>query len=381
MTIKYTEEEIKSIILDFDNGKGMSYKDLGEKYKRSPQGIRSKLQSMNITMNKRHNYTKDDIEFLKENYPYGNWDAICERFPNINKSAIQAQMSLLGIKQIDESSWTEEELSILRDNYVFGNVHNLCQLLPNRTYKAITTKAKRMGLHTRELWTDDEKKLLLDVYSDIPLDEVVKLFPNKNRNSIIHQAIRLKITSYDKNIWTPEEDVYIIDNWESQPDLIIAQNLNRTQKAIQARRLFLGIYRRDMDCPTYESLSKYIRGNIYKWKIDSMKSCNYRCIFTGKKDFEIHHLYNVCSILNDIIVENNFTVYDNFSDYPDEDLKCILNAFIKKQTEYPLGVCISKNIHILFHSLYGQYNNTPKQWYQFENDFRNGVYDEILKTA
>lgn len=286
MTIKYTEEEIKSIILDFDNGKGMSYKDLGEKYKRSPQGIRSKLQSMNITMNKRHNYTKDDIEFLKENYPYGNWDAICERFPNINKSAIQAQMSLLGIKQIDESSWTEEELSILRDNYVFGNVHNLCQLLPNRT-----------------------------------------------------------------------------------------------QKAIQARRLFLGIYRRDMDRPTYESLSKYIRGNIYKWKIDSMKSCNYRCIFTGKKDFEIHHLYNVCSILNDIIVENNFTVYDNFSDYPDEDLKCILNAFIKKQTEYPLGVCISKNIHILFHSLYGQYNNTPKQWYQFENDFRNGVYDEILKTA
>lgn len=127
------------------------------------------------------------------------------------------------------------------------------------------------------------------------------MFPNKNRNSIIKQAMNLNITSFDKNIWTFEDDQYIKNNWELQPDIIIAKNLHRTQKAVQARRLFLGIYRRDMDCLTYESLSKYIRGNIQKWKNDSMKNCNYACIFTGSKKFQIHHLYGVSNIIDDIM--------------------------------------------------------------------------------
>lgn len=41
-----------------------------------------------------------------------------------------------------------------------------------------------------------------------------------------------------------------------------------------------------------------------------------------------------------------------------------------------LGVCIDENIHKLFHSVYGQYCNTPEQWYQFEKDYKNGIYDE-----
>lgn len=112
-----------------------------------------------------------------------------------------------------------------------------------------------------------------------------------------------------------------------------------------------------------------------------MKECNYKCIFTGSKRFQIHHLYGVSNILNDIMTENNFPIYDNFSEYSDEELNEILNAFIIKQNKYPLGVCIEKDIHVLFHSLYGQYYNTPKQWYQFEKDFKAGIYDKLLKSA
>ena len=55
------------------------------------------------------------------------------------------------------------------------------------------------------------------------------------------------------------------------------------------------------------------------------------------------------------------------------------NLFINEQNKYPLGVCVSKDIHVLFHSLYGQYNNTPEQWYQFEKDYKNGLYDNYIK--
>ena len=378
---RYTQSEITNIITDYNNGQGLSCEELGQKYNRSPKAIASKLQSLHIYQTNRHKWSEEDILFLKQHYPRGDWHLIHEKFPNVNKASIHALMSKHGVKRINELAWTQEELDILKNNYSFGEIDKICTLLPNRTYKAITTKAKRIGLYTRELWSDEEKQLLTKVYEKIPLDEVVLLFPQKNRNSIIHQAMKLYLTSYDKNIWTLEEDNYIKNNWEIQPDLILAQNLNRTKRAVQARRLALGLYRRDMSNLTYESLSKYIRGHIQQWKNDSMKQCNYRCIFTGSKNFQIHHLYGVSNIVNDVMVKNNFPIYDNFSEYSVDELNIILNAFIVEQNQYPLGVCIEKDIHVLFHSLYGQYYNTPEQWYQFEKDFKAGIYDQLLKSA
>lgn len=56
----------------------------------------------------------------------------------------------------------------------------------------------------------------------------------------------------------------------------------------------------------------------------------------------------------------------------------ILDKFIEEQDSHPLGVCIDENIHRLFHCLYGQFCNTPEQWYQFEEDYRNGLYNEYM---
>lgn len=378
---KYTEYELNNIIQDYDNGNGLNLDELSKKYNRSKKGISEKLRVIQSKTCEKHKYTDDDILFLKDNYVYGNWEEIFKRFPNLTKQSIYQKMSKLGIKQINEKAWSSEEIEILKNNYTFGDIEKLCNLLPKRTYKAITTKAKRIGLYTRELWTNEEKQKLLQIYPTTPLDEVEKQFPSKNRNSIIHQAMKLNITSFDKNSWTSIEDEYIKNNWELQPDWLLSKKLNRTQKAIQARRLSLGIYRRNMEQTTYETIAKYIRGHIQKWKKESMENCNYQCIFTGSKNFQIHHLYGVSNIINDIVIENNFNIYDNFSDYSAEELNNILKAFLSRQDEYPLGVCVSKDIHVMFHSLYGQYYNTPEQWYRFEKDYTSGVYNEIIKLV
>jgi hypothetical protein len=154
--------------------------------------------------------------------------------------------------------------------------------------------------------------------------------------------------------------------------------LNRTQRCVQYQRNVLGLYRRDMKSNTYESLSKYIRGKIWNWKKQSMEDCDYKCVFTGSKDFQIHHLYNVSSILNDIFETYNIERKDDLTEYSNEELDNIVELFIIEQNKYPLGVCISKDIHVLFHSLYGQYRNTPEQWYQFEKDYRSGLYDNYI---
>lgn len=378
MAKRFTKTELDNIIKDYNYGNGLKPYQLAEKYNRGSSSIINKLKDLKIYKDTRYRFTDNDIEFLKEYYVCGDWENIFKRFPNVSKQSIHTKMSKLGIKMINELAWTKEEIKILKENYFSMNIENVCNLLPNRTYKAICTKATRLGLKTREFWSDEENEKLIKYYPNYPLNDILKYFPNRSRDSIIDHAKILNVTSYNYNPYTPEEDDYIMQNWELKPDIILGKDLGRTRQSIKVRRHHLKLYRRDMDCLTYESLSKYIRGNIQYWKNSSMKKCNYKCIFTGNKNFQIHHLFGVSNILDKIIKENNFNVYDSFSDFTEEELYKILDAFIIEQDKHPLGVCISKDIHILFHSLYGQYYNTPEQWYQFEKDFRAGIYNDIL---
>lgn len=68
-------------------------------------------------------------------------------------------------------------------------------------------------------------------------------------------------------------------------------------------------------------------------------------------------------------------------DYTDRELRDILDLFRIKQSEYPLGVCLTKEIHMLFHNKYGYGNNTEIQWNEFVTDFKNGKYNKELNVA
>jgi hypothetical protein len=382
MAKKFTKNELENIIKDYNNGNGLRPFELAQKYNRNSGTIIYKLKNLGIYKDLNYRFTNEDIDFLKINYPLGNWKVIFERLPKVSKQSIQTKMSKLGIKQNNESVWTVQEIEILKKYYI-DDIEKIQKLLPTRSYHSIHSKAQKLGIKNREFWTKEEKEKLIQLYPNYSVDEVLTYFPNRSRYSIIHEAKKLDLQSYDYNPYTKEEDDYIINNWELKPDIVMGKDLGRTQGSIKVRRHFLKLYRRNMDNLTYENLSKYIRGNIQSWKNKSMKNCDYKCIFTGSKDFQIHHLYGVSNLLNDIIKKYNFNIYENFNEYTEYELNDILEAFIVEQDKYPLGVCISKNIHVLFHSLYGQYYNIPEQWYQFERDFNAGIYNEIIlnKTA
>jgi hypothetical protein len=146
---------------------------------------------------------------------------------------------------------------------------------------------------------------------------------------------------------------------------------------VKWQREELGLYRRDMNNRTYTNLAKYLRGQNQKWKNDSMKNCDYKCVLTNSKNFEIHHLYGVSNMIEDIFIQNDIIYKESLSDYTDEELSFILDKFLEMQNKYPLGECIDKKLHVLFHSLYGQYYNTPEQWNRFKDDYLKGVYKNI----
>lgn len=291
----------------------------------------------------RYKYTNDDIEFLRNYYPKGDWDKIHERFPMLSDSSIHHKCNRLGI------------------NF-------------NSQYKVKFDSSIK-----RKSWTNEELDVLKKYYSTVPMNKLLLLLPDRNKNMITNAARRLNLLSYNHITlsWREDEIKYIIDNWKTKPDKIIAKELGRSFRAVKEKRRSLNLYRQDMESNSYPTLAKYLRGQNQKWKLESMEKSNYRCVLTGSKDFEIHHLYGVSNIISDIL--NRYEDYKDkpFDDYSEKDLSFILEKFLKEQDKYPLGECIYKKLHVLFHSLYGQYYNTPEQWEQFKKDYKEGIYKNI----
>ena len=376
--MKFTQEELDNIINDYNNG--MTPKEMSIKYNRNSGTIIGKLQNLGIYKNTKYRFTKEDIEFLKEYYPLGDYDAIFKRFPNATTQSIQAYCSKHKITAdyYNDKKWTDKELGILEKYYYEKSLKELADMMNNKhTTDAIQSKAlKYFGYSKDRTWTNDELNILYTYYPIESVDEVCKRLQNRTRDSIIGKANILNIKSYFylNTFWSEEDSKILEENWEIMSDGELAKLLNKNIRSIKSRRCFLGLNRiGNHESLSYESLQKYIRGNIGKWKSDSIKQCNYKCVLTGSKDFEIHHIYSFSFILNETIEENNIILKDGFSDYTEEELSFIVQKFIEKQNEYPLGVCIRKDIHSLFHKEYGK-SVIPEMWYRFEKDYKEGKY-------
>lgn len=366
MAKRFSEEEINGIINDYNNG--MSLKDLGRKYDRNDAVILSKLKSLNIYKNKTSRWTKEEIILLKEVYNNSNWDYILSLFPRHNKESIIHKASDLKIKK-ENYFWNDEDIALLKTYY--NEEMRLKEIAEKFNYRfseeAIATKANKLQLKKVYKWTNKEINILKENFSQCTFEELQKLLPKRNIDSIKAKAKKLELQSI--YVWKDDEEKYIVENWEWQSDEMMSKYLKRSIRAVKAKRVQLGLFRKDIYVKNYESLTKYFRANNTKWKKDSMKSCDYQCVLTGSKDFQIHHLYGVSAILRDMIEYYNVDLKENFDDYTEDELNELLSLFLKIQSQHPLGECVDKRIHALFHSRFGQQYNTPEQWYIFKQEY------------
>lgn len=126
-------------------------------------------------------------------------------------------------------------------------------------------------------------------------------------------------------------------------------------------------------------LRDHLRINVIsQWKKDSMKNCNYRCVITGDRFDDIHHLYNFQNIIFETLEILGLEVKHNLGDYSEEELSNINNLFLESHYKYGLGVCLRKDIHKLFHQLYGKSNNTPEQFEEFKTRYFNKEFNHLL---
>lgn len=373
--MRFSQEDINSLIIDYKNG--MTLQELSKKYNRTSGSIINRLRASGVFVPTKYRFTKNDINYLKEHYPVDDIDSILKHFPKSTKQSIISVCSKNNIKA--KSTWTQHDINILKEYYYTKSLSEIyCMINGRHSKDAIQIKALRyFGYSKDRTWTNEETNILKKYYSLETVDELLKRLPRRTRESIISKAAILKLKSYIilSTNWTTEQTRFLIDNWNNMSDKQLAEKLNKKPLAVKTKRYYLGLTRmiNHFNRATYENLNKFLRGNSGNWKSDSMKNCNYQCILTGSKDFAVHHIYSFSSIVNEVLEENNFELKDSFSDYTEDELIFILNRFIEKQNQYPLGVCVRKDLHDLFHREYGTVV-TPDMWYDFVENYKKGKY-------
>jgi len=268
----------------------------------------------------------------------------------------------------------------LKNNYSYGNVNSICELLNNKfSYSAITSKAQKLKILSRSFWTEEEINILKIYYPIKNPDEMSLLLPNRKRENITHKASNLGIKNIiTKELWFSEEDIeFIKNNWEVMTDEEIGKHLNRNKHAIVDKRSQLSLSRQNGES-SYENLSEFIRRNNLDWKYKSMRNCNYKCIITNERFDDIHHMYGLNLILNEVLSYLNIEIKNTMDDYSDKELSSILYTFRDFQNKYPLGVCLKKEIHNEFHSIYGFGNNTLEQWDDFLLYYKNKSFSKSI---
>lgn len=132
---------------------------------------------------------------------------------------------------------------------------------------------------------------------------------------------------------------------------------------------FIILLNRTVNDKNFKKITDYLRSqNEYRiWQGESIKRYGRKCVISKDKDICIHHLeINFNKILSrclQFIGINNPNIV-NTDKYTDKHLKIFEDIFFKEHNKY-LGIPISKKLHVDFHSIYGNKNNTLKQFKEF----------------
>ena len=123
-------------------------------------------------------------------------------------------------------------------------------------------------------------------------------------------------------------------------------------------------------------ISKYLRNLpvVEQWCNDCKQQVNYTCELTGRVGVELntHHLYGFNLIVLDAHKLYNIEIKKQIKDYTKEDLKLLAEYVINWHKDNSNAVVLCKEMHDLFHDIYGYGDNTEEQYIEFKERKQRG---------
>ena len=125
---------------------------------------------------------------------------------------------------------------------------------------------------------------------------------------------------------------------------------------------------------------KFTKENYYLGSIsallDNQKPTVRKCILTKERTHSlvVHHLKSFNTILDEASYNTGIPVLQKLADYENEEYIQLTNEVIRLH-DVNNGVTLTKEIHDLFHEIYGRGDNTPEQFKEFTRRFQAGEFE------
>jgi hypothetical protein len=116
------------------------------------------------------------------------------------------------------------------------------------------------------------------------------------------------------------------------------------------------------------------RARLDPWVLRSLKSGEYKCCITGQSDvlIDVHHIrsFKLIAIeaLREFGIEDECYYWKTYNDYGED----VLFRIVELNNKYGDGALMRKDIHHLYHKIYGHGNNTEEQFEEFKQRIKSG---------
>ena len=283
--------------------------------------------------------------------------------------------------KLADIKWNQYDLNILRQYYNKIDNKEIQKMLSKHwSIKAIRAKSQILGLGVDRKWSMQEEKILIDNYPNKSINEILELLPNRTIASILHKAREHGIMSkfWNDRKYTDEDLEFLKLNYLNLTDEELASKIsgNHSPNAIQQKLWLMGLYRPyEIKKDGYINLNRFVRERLAMWKKEVREYYNYTCCLSGShSNIIVHHCRGFNLLFDETMDILNFPIKENFTDYSDEELLLFVDKFLEIQDYYNAYVCITEDIHKLFHKEYGYGDNTEEQWEEFVIKYKNGNY-------
>lgn len=253
--------------------------------------------------------------------------------------------------------------------------NNSCVLL-SETYTNVSDKLKILFPcgHTKMISFDCfQRGIRCDCDSEIRKKETIR---NKTKNKILEviESLEFELINISDFSWD-SKITYKCNNGHIEENRNVREFMSRKNcmacTEIKRIKMISGKNASNWKGGRTE-LREYLDKRIKQWKKDSISYHNYRCYITGERFHHVHHLHSFNLIIEESLSELNLDKYQYMGEYSEEEISSIIDKVIEVHQRYPLGIPLRKDIHSLFHSLYGSGNNTPEQFYEFVDRIESG---------
>lgn len=121
------------------------------------------------------------------------------------------------------------------------------------------------------------------------------------------------------------------------------------------------------------TLTNCLRSYLSDWVKLNLRKHDYTCELTGVRGgaLEVHHVRSFASIRNEALRITGFHRDDKRYELTPDEYDVLIGVFESIHSKHE-PIVVTKDIHRLFHKMYGVVNFSESDFYEFERDFKNG---------